>query len=226
MSAPPLGSPATGADAPSWLFGRFLRAIVRAILMPLFRIRVSGWENLPKQGGYILAGNHVSYLDPMVLVIIFKVAPHFMARAEFFEGGVLSWIMRRVWAFPIHRGEPDREAIARATKLLQAGEVVGIFPEGTRVAPGAEQSDAQSHLGVAFIAMRAGAPVVPVGIAGTDKALPPGRILPRFPQIRVQFAEPVCAEDFAEGSRKERMAAMTSEIMRRVAQARDLAGAE
>lgn len=226
MSAPPLGSPGIGPDAPSWLFGRFLLAVARAIVMPLFRVRVSGWENLPKEGAYILAGNHVSYLDPVVLAIIMKEAPHFMGHSELFENKLLGWILPRVWAFPVHRGEPDREAIARATKLLQGGEVVGIFPEGTRVAPGTTADEAPLHLGAAFIAMRAGVPVVPVGIAGTDKALPPGSKMVHFSRIRVRFAKPVFAEEFEQGSRKERMAAMTEEIMRRVAEARDEAGSE
>jgi 1-acyl-sn-glycerol-3-phosphate acyltransferase len=85
---------------------------------------------------------------------------------------------------------------------------------------------AEAHAGVAFIAMRAGTPVVPVGIAGTELALPKGAAFPRFPRVTIRYGEPVRPEDFTEGSRKERMQAMTAEIMRRIAAARAAAQEE
>lgn len=222
MSAPPLGSPATGPDAPAWRLARALRATAGKLLLAAYRTRFLGTENVPEEGGYILAGNHVSYLDPALLWCGSTRPAHFIAKEELFDTPVLRWGLPRVWAFPIRRGSADREAIQRATDLLTRGEPVGIFPEGTRFRPGEIATDGlgEAHAGVAFIAMRANVPVVPVGISGTEKALPRGARIPRFPRVTVRYGRPVCPEEFTEGGRKERTQAMTSEIMRRIQEAR------
>lgn len=221
MSAPFLAARATGPDAPKWRLARFLRVTVAKLILAAYRTRIVGEENLPKSGGYILAGNHVSYLDP---VLLWGAAPretHFIAKQELFEGGFLAWLLPKAWVFPIRRGAADREAIQRATDLLGFGEPVGMFPEGTRQRPGDSSAIGEAHSGVAFIAMRAGVPVVPVGISGTEHALPAGAKVPRFPRVTVRYGKSVFPGDFTEGGRKERTAAMTAEIMRRVTQARD-----
>ncbi len=219
MSAPALGSPAVGADAPRWRLARFLRATAAKLVLALYRTEFSGIENVPAEGGFVLAGNHVSYLDPVLLWCGVPRETHFIAKQELFETPVVGWGLRRVWAFPITRGSADREAITRATTLLKNGEPVGIFPEGTRQSADSDEVG-EGHAGVSFIAMRAAAPVVPVGISGTEKALPRGAKLPRFPKVRVHYGPAVHPDDFAEGGRKERTEAMTREIMSRIAEAR------
>jgi 1-acyl-sn-glycerol-3-phosphate acyltransferase len=226
VSAPPLGSPAAGLGAPRWRLARFLHATVAKVLVAIYRVRVIGSDLLPADGGYVLAGNHVSYLDPALLWCVTPRPVHFIAKQELFDTRIIGWGLSRVYAFPIHRGTADRVAIQRATELLKAGEIVGIFPEGTRQKPGESSDLGEAHEGVAFIAMRAGVPVVPVGISGTDKALPKGAKLPRFPRVTIRFGEPVLAEQFSEGGRKERTAAMTAEIMRRIDEARARAEGE
>jgi 1-acyl-sn-glycerol-3-phosphate acyltransferase len=202
---------------------RVLRVTIAILLRLLYRVRVLGKENLPAEGGYVLAGNHVSYLDPMLLWCVATPPAHFMARSDLFAKQFLSWFLPRVWAFPITRDSADRTAIKRATSLLQAGEVVGIFPEGTRRVPGELEAGAsEAHAGVAFIALRAGAPVVPVGISGTERALPRGAKIPRFPRVTIRFGSPVCPEEFEGYERKERLGLMTAEIMRRIAAERAL----
>lgn len=225
MSAPALGTRATGTGAPRWRLARFLRATVGKLLLAAYRTRIIGEECVPAEGGYILAGNHVSYLDPCLLWCHERRPTHFIAREDLFELPVIGWALPRLWAFPIKRGAADREAIQRATELLKLGEPVGIFPEGTRQRPGesGELELGEAHAGVAFIAMHANVPVVPVGIAGTEKALPRGAKLPRFPRVTVRYGVPVCPDEFTEGGRKERTAAMTAEIMRRIGEARTLA---
>ena len=225
MSAPPFGAPAVGEGAPRWLLAKFLRVTVAKLLMAVYRTRTIGIENLPTSGGYILAGNHVSYLDPALLWCVAPRPTHFIARDDLFRLPFVGWVISRVWAFPITRSSADREAIQRATDLLRGGEPVGIFPEGTRLRPGAGDENAlgEAHSGVSFIAMRADVPVVPVGISGTEKALPRGAKLPRFPRVTIRFGDPVRPSDFPEGGRKERTEAMTREIMRRIAVERDTA---
>jgi 1-acyl-sn-glycerol-3-phosphate acyltransferase len=229
MSADFVGKPTHGPDAPAWRFGRLVRATVARLLVIMYRVRILDAQNAPATGGYILAGNHVSYLDPALLWSAAPRETHFIAKSELFDNAFLGWALPRVWAFPINRASADREAIQRATDLLKCGEPIGMFPEGTRRKPGAvlgEGDLGEAHAGVAFIAMRAGVPVVPVGITGTDKALPPGAKLPRFPRVTIKFGPPVTVEDFPEGGRKEKTAAMTAEIMRRIAAARDDADKE
>ena len=199
---------------------RTVRATIARLALVAYRTSFVGEENIP-EGGAIIAGNHVSYLDPVLLWCGAPRHIHFMARSNLFKKGIIAWGLPRLWGFPVHRGQPDRAAIATATELLQHGDLVGIFPEGTRTRhQGADAELGEAHGGVAFIAMRANAPVVPVGIAGTDRAWPPGQRLPRFPKITIHYYEPVDPSDFAEGGRKERVEAMTAEIMRRIASAR------
>ena len=227
MSAPPPGAPVHGPAAPPWRLARFLKRFVGPLLVRAYRTRLLGEENLPESGGFILAGNHVSYLDPALLWICAPRETHFFAKQELFEMPVMRSFLPRVYVLPISRGTADRVAIQRATDLLTAGEPVGIFPEGTRQVPGAPADQpSAAHAGVAFIAMRAGVPVVPVGISGTERALPKGAKLPRFPRVTIRYGMPVSADDFAEGGRKERMNAMTEEIMRRIAIARTAAEGE
>ena len=227
MSAPPLATPVHGPNAPKWRLAHFLKAVVAPLLIGAYRTRFLGVENVPATGGFILAGNHVSYLDPALLWAGAPRETHFFAKQELFDLPVMGWGLPRVYALPISRGSADRVAIQRATDLLTYGEPVGIFPEGTRQVAGASTDQpAEAHAGVAFIAMRARVPVVPVGIAGTDRALPKGAVLPRFPRVTIRYGEPVRPEDFSEGSRKERTQAMTAEIMRRVASARAAAEKE
>jgi 1-acyl-sn-glycerol-3-phosphate acyltransferase len=221
LDAAMLGKPAGGPDAPPWRLARFLRATVGKLFLGLYRTRFIGLEHLPAEGGFVIAGNHVSYLDPMLLWCGTPRPTHFIARDSLFVAPVVGWVLPRLWGIPISRASADREAITRATNLLKAGEVVGIFPEGTRQDPDRlTDRPAEAHQGVAFIALRAGAQVVPVGITGTDKALPRGAKLPRFPRVTFRFGEPVCPEDFADLGRKERLEAMTAEIMRRIAELR------
>lgn len=226
MSSPAFGSPAIGPDAPAWRFARFLRVSVGRFLLAIYRVRLIDAHNIPVSGGFILAGNHVSYLDPALLWCVMPRETHFVAKSELFENRVLGWFLQNVWTMPITRASADREAITRATALLVGGEPVGMFPEGTRRRPGSAANDdlGEAHSGVAFIAMRAGVPVVPVGIVGTDKALPAGAKIPRFPRVTIRIGEPVHPDSFTEGGRKEKLAAMTAEIMNRIAAARD--GAE
>lgn len=211
------GRPLSGDGAPSWLLGRFLHRTVGATALALYRTRLLGTEHVPA-GGVILAGNHISYLDPVLLWSGSPRRAHFVGKAELWEIRPLGWLLDRVWVFPVRRGTADREMIATASDLLARGEVLGMFPEGTRSRSGDADTLGEFQGGVAFLAIRSGVPVVPVGIAGTEKAWPKGQLLPRFPRVTVVFGEPVSPESF-EGSRKERTENMTVELARRIAAA-------
>lgn len=201
-----------------WRLARFVRATLAKPALSLYRTRFIGTHHVPAEGA-ILAGNHVSYLDPVLLWCGAPRPVRFMAKADLWDKPVVGWALPRLWAFPVRRGEPDRAAISAATAFLQDGELVGIFPEGTRHRA-ADDSLGDANEGVAFIAMRAGVPVVPVGIAGTDAVMPPGARIPRFPRVTFAYGPPIDPASFATGGRKERVAAMTAAIMEAIVEAR------
>jgi 1-acyl-sn-glycerol-3-phosphate acyltransferase len=193
----------------SFWFAHVVRATLGTVLDALFRVKMLGADHIPA-GGAILAGSHVSYGDPVLLWCRDPRPVHFMAKSELWESTVLGTGLDYFWAFPIHRGAADREALQRASALLQAGELVGIFPEGTRAA------GAEAQGGAAFLAIRNNVPVVPVGIAGTERIRPAGTRLLHFPKVVMAVGEPIDPADFTAGGRKERVEALTHEIMSRI----------
>lgn len=216
----------TRASSPPRYFviARVLRVTVAWVISALYRTRVVGAGNVPAAGGAILAGNHISYGDPVLLWCRSPRPVHFMAKSELWRNAVIGWALDQIWAFPIKRGEADRAALTRASAYLKGGEVIGVFPEGTRNVDGA----AEAQGGVAFLALRNGVPVVPVGISGTELMRPKGAKGIRFPRIVISFGVPIDPSALPAGGKKERVETMTTEIMRRirdeVAHAREVAG--
>jgi 1-acyl-sn-glycerol-3-phosphate acyltransferase len=160
----------------------------------LFRYRADGHENLPPEGGYVLAAGHVSNLDPWPLALDLwpKRFLRFMAKSELFWFP-LGTIIRGSGAFKVHRGRADRDAIRTAVQLARDGHVIAMFPEGTRRRKGLRKKfRAEAHSGAARIAIEAGVPLVPAGIKGTDG-------LRRLEPWRVRYGPPVpLGEDSAE----------------------------
>jgi len=140
------------------------------------RVRVKGLENMPTEGGLIVAGNHVSYWDPVIIAVKLPRTINFMAKAEFFSVPVFSSLLRGLHVFPVKRGSADRQAIRHAIALLEQGKVLGIFPEGTRNQSG---EDLKAQSGVAMIAAKTGAPVLPVACVGRYLSKRPGWFWPR-----------------------------------------------
>jgi glycerol-3-phosphate dehydrogenase (NAD(P)+) len=143
--------------------------VVRAILQPFFhvyfRLGRIGREHIPGTGPVILASNHRSFLDPFVIAVMARRPIYFVAKKELFAfHPVVSWLLGALGAFPIDRGASDQQAMATARAILERGEVVLMFPEGTRVRPGALGI---ARRGVGRLALETGAPVVPVAVIGT-----------------------------------------------------------
>ncbi|GAB4274665.1 MAG: lysophospholipid acyltransferase family protein [Coriobacteriia bacterium] len=176
-----------------------------------FRLRFVGRGRLPSRGPVVVSGNHLSYLDPILLALATWRPIHYMAKVELFEGNrAFAWLLRHVHAFPVRRGTADREALTRAQEILDAGGIVGIFPEGTRSSDG---SLGEVYGGAALVAIRSGATLVPVGIAGTEEVLPRGSRRLRFAPVVMAFGEPVTPDRALAGSRKERVASLTGMLM-------------
>lgn len=161
------------------------RVVCSAVLYTYFRQKVEGKERVLRTGPFVVAANHVSYLDPVVLGVACPRPIHFMAKAELFHIPVLGFLIRELGAFPVQRGVADRQAIRRALHILKDGGVVGVFPEGTRNRQG-EMLDPQG--GAALIALKAGVPVLPVGIWGTADVDGPLH-LPKPVRVGVRFGE-------------------------------------
>jgi len=154
-----------------------------------FRLRARGRENLPG-GGYVLAANHTSNLDPWPLgmPLFPRRQLRFMAKSELFKP-LLGQFLRAGGAFPVRRGEGDLEAMAKAVELVRAGEIVVMFPEGTRRTKGLRKKHrARAHTGAARIALGADAPLVPAAIKGTDR-------ITRLGPLRVAYGKPVPLDD-------------------------------
>ena len=154
-----------------------------------FRLRARGIEQLP-EGGFVLAANHTSNFDPwpLALPLFPRRQLRFMAKRELFSP-ILKPILIGGGAFPVRRGEADLEAVRRAVELVRSGEIVVMFPEGTRRRKGLRKKhEARAHTGAARIALTAGAPLVPAAIKGTDR-------LSRLGPLRVAYGRPIPLDD-------------------------------
>ena len=154
-----------------------------------FRLSARGTEHLP-EGGFVLAANHTSNFDPwpLALPLFPRRQVRFMAKSELFNP-ILKPILIGGGAFPVRRGEADLEAIRRAVELVRGGEIVVMFPEGTRRRKGLRKKhEARAHTGAARIALSADAPLVPAAIKGTDR-------LSRLGPLRVAYGPPIPLDD-------------------------------
>jgi 1-acyl-sn-glycerol-3-phosphate acyltransferase len=177
----------------TWAYNWIARTIVR-LVFPIFgRLRVEGAEHIPATGPVILTPDHRSMMDiPAMSLPVWRVVHH-MAKDELFQVPLLGGIIRYFGAFPIRRGESDRDALRQAGEVLAAGQVLVVFPEGHRTETGGLGPGLP---GVAMIALRAGAPIVPVAVWGAERMFKGWRIGPFAPVVRVRYGEPFrLAED-------------------------------
>jgi len=153
------------------------------LLRRVYRVEVVNAERIPASGPVILAANHESIWDPFILGVVTPREIHYMAKSELFSPAPLGWAMRSLNAFPVERGGGDREAMSEAGRLLAAGAVLGIFPQGTSK----PEKQIGWHRGAARLALATGAPLVPVRLSGTKP-------LPRRAHIRLVVGEPIAVE--------------------------------
>jgi len=167
-------------------FYRFVALLSWPLIKGPFRLRAEGVENVPRDGGFVLAANHLSNFDPWPLGIpLFpKRYLRFMAKSELFWWP-LGPIISAGGAFKVRRGEGDLEAMNKAIELVRDGQAVVMFPHGTRQRKGlVKKHRPRSHTGAARIALEAGVPLVPAAIAGTDR-------LSRLGPMRVRYGKPI-----------------------------------
>ena len=179
----------------------FLRFIGRPIFALLFSVEYRGLENIPDDGPVIIAGNHPSYLDPVLVALPVRRIIRFMAWDALFKVPLLGALIRALGAFPvdIRRGRGEA-AFREACKILRGGEALGIFPEGQRSERGPM---GELRTGVARLAIETGAPIVPVTIGGAYRAWPKWKLLPKPAKIIVNYHKPIHLEDANRASLAE-----------------------
>jgi 1-acyl-sn-glycerol-3-phosphate acyltransferase len=166
---------------------RVSRIIVRLFMAVLVRLSVTGADHLPREGPVILVSNHLSNADAVIFGVTLPRQLHYMAKIELYAHPFFGLVVRAFHAFPVRRGEGDRQALRKALELLSEGRVIGLFPEGHRSRTGVLQ---QANAGAALIAYRSGALVFPAAITGTDQMTNPIAFFLRRGRIRVVFGEP------------------------------------
>jgi 1-acyl-sn-glycerol-3-phosphate acyltransferase len=201
--------------------------IARFILRPLFRLifrpTVRGRENVPRTGAFIIASNHLSFIDSMAIPLSAPRRVGYLAKAEYFTGsGIQGWFTRTLFtalgALPVERDthRAAQEALDTAMTVLEAGGGFGIYPEGTRSRDGRL---ARGKTGVAWLALTADCPVVPVGITGTDRIQPIGASWPRPHRFTVTFGEPLTfPEHRGKAGNNRARREVTDAIMERIAE--------
>jgi len=175
-----------------------VRFLIWLVAKLFWRISFEGLEHVPKSGPFVLAPIHRSFIDFGLVSGVTRRRLGYMGKESLWRSKLLGGFITMLGAYPVNRGAPDREALRRTLAILEKGEPVVLFPEGTRRAgPVIEHL----HEGAAFVASRAAVPIVPVGIGGSERALPKGKGLPRPVKIHVIVGPPLTPAPVAEGAR-------------------------
>ena len=187
---------------------RLIRGVIRLVAAIVLDIQVVGRQNVLETGPLIIASNHLSWTDVPLIPAFLKRKVVYMAKEETFQGN-MGWLVRFLGAFPVKRGEADRQSLITAQQQLKTGHILSIFPEGTR---SKIHSLGQAHAGMGMIALRSGAPVLPVAIYGSENALKKFR-----PRITIIFGEPMILTPKGKKITREDIDESTEHVMLRIA---------
>ena len=202
-------------------------AVLRGIARSILRLRFDGDQDLPRSGPLIVAANHASSADPVLIGAFLNGKlgrpVNWLGKRELVEFPLTGWAFRIAGIHPVDREAADLDAFRTAMRILEAGQVLAVFPEGTRSRDGALQ---QVREGVGMLALRSGAPVLPVAVIDSDLAWPKGQLLPRYGRrVTVRYGTPFSVEEALgqssdatqKGDRRGKTAAATRQIMTRIA---------
>ena len=181
---------------------KILKAILHFVAIVIYRVKKVGEENVPNEGAFVLCGNHVHALDAAAIVLSSKRKVVFVAKAELFKNPVLNWLGKVFDIIPVKRGKQDLESMKRSLKAISKGEILGIFPEGTR--KGLEKN-VKVKTGAAFMALRSGVPIIPVGVQGSFKP---------FTKVIINYGKPMDFNKYYSNKpEKEVLEKVTEEVM-------------
>ncbi|KRQ86623.1 1-acyl-sn-glycerol-3-phosphate acyltransferase [Caloramator mitchellensis] len=161
------------------LLYKIIKPIAKFLFNLIYKIEIKGIENIPDNEGALICPNHYTWADPVMVAIVTKRPIRFMAKAEAFNNPLMKFLLENVGAYPVRRGETDLTAVKNTLKLLKEGQLVGLFPQGTRV----KGNDlGKAHSGVAVFALKSNKPVIPTYISGSYKP---------FSRMQVIFGQPI-----------------------------------
>lgn len=186
---------------------KFAVVVLRVLYKVLFRLEAKGLEHVPKEGGVILASNHISNFDPPTIGILLDRKVHFMAKKELFDVFGVGWLITQLGAFPVKRGGISKESIKNSLNILRSGKVMGIFPEGSR------HDHGDGKKGAASFALRSDAAIVPVAIVGNYKL---------FRKVKVVYGEPLDLTKYKENPAPENVDLLTAELMNKIAELKSM----
>jgi 1-acyl-sn-glycerol-3-phosphate acyltransferase len=194
------------------LYG-LIRALAWMLTHLVCRYQVNGQEHVPRNGALLVVANHLSWYDPLLLGVVLPRRVWFYTKAEIFTWPVAGWLARHTGQIPVYRGESDRAALEKALAYLREGKALVIFPEGT-----VERQERMiaAHTGVAMLAVRSGATVLPVAHSGTRRILRSGRW--SFPRVRVCIGTPYVPALPEGTTRKAGLQLITQQIMEQIAE--------
>lgn len=189
-----------------WIY-RFLRRLFTLMFQYLCRWRIEGLENVPAEGPVIIASNHVSNWDPIIIGCALHRKIHFMAKAELFSMPVVGWFVKALGAYPVERGKSGRQAIKASLEILAQNELIGLFPEGTRSKTG-EVGEAKA--GTVMIAAKGKATIIPVGLHNSQHVFSKGWFRP----FAIYFGQPIKIE-LPEGEKltSKRLESLSDDLM-------------
>jgi 1-acyl-sn-glycerol-3-phosphate acyltransferase len=190
-------------------FYRVVRALVMSVFVPVFRVQIVGADRLPRSGAFIVAPTHRSITDVPFTSFTTTRVIRFLAKEELLAGRIGKWLFTRLGAVPVERGSADRAALRVLEQVLREGDPVALFPEGTR-AEGPRL--ATLFDGAAYLAVKLGVPIVPVGIGGSEHILAKGAKLPRLHRVAVVVGEPLVPPTIDGGSRRRAATKLTDEL--------------
>ncbi len=196
------------------MFYWFIKGLAWPILRIYLRFRRHGKDRVPAAGACIVVANHTSYLDPICLGSACPRRLRFLISEDIYRLLRLRWFYFMMGAIPLRTDGAHTRALRQALSVLRSGSAVGIFPEGQRMEDG---SPGEGKMGVAFLASRSGAPVVPAAIVGAHKAMPVGTLVPRPLRVRVFFGEPIPFPAGDGKARKEDLLTFANRVMEAIA---------
>lgn len=183
------------------IFYKLIKGLIHGFCLITHRVKKIGEENIPKEGPYILCGNHTSNWDPVILISCTKRKICFLAKEELFCNRFFIWLAKIFEIFPVKRGKQDIESTKNSLKVLKEGKLLGLFPEGTR---NGIAKNGKAKNGAAYLALKTGVPVIPIGIKSNFKL---------FSKVTMKYGKPISFDKYEKNTDKEVLDKVSKEIM-------------
>ena len=183
---------------------KLIKGLIHTFCLITHRVKKVGEENIPKDGAYIICANHTSNWDPVILITCTKRKICFLAKEELFRNRFFIWLAKIVEIFPVKRGKQDIESMKNSIRVLKEGKILGLFPEGTR---NGLSKNGKAKNGAAYMALKTGTKVIPVGIKGKYKL---------FSKITLNYGKPLDFTKYGKTNDKEILEKVSKEIMENI----------